>query len=573
MLKRMVVTLVLPVAALLSGCAGQPPNSQGTAFPHYADSILVNGKILKVDKDFGSAQAVAIRDGKFLAVGTTEDIQKLAGPATKRIDLQGRTVLPGLIDTHAHMEDAGVNLYTVPLYRAKSVADALDEIRKFAAKTKPGEWIQGSGWHPPSQLKERRYLTRQEIDSAAPNNPVFLPTGGHFFMANSLAMKIAGISKATLNPEGGEIHKDASGEPDGLLVESAGKLVADHVPPWSPEVRATQFREAMKAFNASGLTSVVLGLSPAADFKTWKSLAGRHEATVRTSLMFSPTGELAPDMSVDEWSKLFSRMGGLSDFGNEWINFAAIKLAIDGGMTLRTALMRDAYPDDQHYHGTAVMAQDKFQQLVAICNRNGWRVGVHAVGDAGIDRVLDAFEYANKESPIVGRRFILIHASLMRQDQMDRAKKLGVRVDVQNSFMWNKAATVARFLGKPVADRAVPTRTLIERMGIENVGAGTDYPVNPMNPFINMYVMVTRKDIQGNVYGADEKITREQALRLYTSAAAGYSFEEKVKGSIEPGKLADLVVISHDLMTVPDEALKDITPVITMVGGEIVYQR
>lgn len=195
------------------------------------------------------------------------------------------------------------------------------------------------------------------------------------------------------------------------------------------------------------------------------------------------------------------------------------------------------------------------------------------VGDLGIDQVLDAFEAADKEKSIRDRRFVLIHASLIRPEQMERAQRLGVRIDFQNVFMWDKAATVERFLGKATADRAVPTRTLIEKMGLNSLGAGTDFPVNPINPFLNMYIMVTRKDPNGNVYGSAETITREQALRLYSSAASRYTFDEARKGTIEPGKLADIVVLSADYAAVPEEQIKDIKVDLTLVGGKVVFQR
>jgi len=289
--------------------------------------------------------------------------------------------------------------------------------------------------------------------------------------------------------------------------------------------------------------------------------------------MFTPTGETIPSISIKDWERFFEQVGASSDFGDDWLTYSAIKLSIDGGMTLRTAYMRDPYPDDPSYRGFRTMGPDRLKELVAVANRHNWRVGVHCVGDAAIDTVLDAFESANREKSILDRRFILIHASLIRPDQIERAKKLGLRADVQNTFMWNKAVSVARFLGKQTAERAVPTRTLIDILGIDNVGGGTDFPTNILNPFINMYVMVTRKDMNGEVFGKDQAITRQEALRLYTTSAARYTFSENRTGSIEPGKLADLVVISDDILTVPDEAIKDIQAVTTIVGGKIVFQR
>jgi hypothetical protein len=402
---------------------------------------------------------------------------------------------------------------------------------------------------------------------------VFLPTVGHFVMVNSAALKLAGITRDTPNPAGGEIEKDkASGEPTGVLAETAIHLVSDIVPDWPFDVRVTQLKKAMAMFNSYGLTSVVSGAVSPRDLSVYQHIRAGNEQTERVSVMFTPTGETIPWGSLKEWEKFFAEVGASSGFGDEWLSYAGIKLAIDGGMTLRTAAMRDAYPDDAAYHGFLTMDAERLKSLVVIANRYNWRVGVHCVGDAAIDTVLDAYEAANKEKSILDRRFILIHASLIRPDQMQRAKRLGVRADVQNSFMWNKASTVARFLGRATAERAVPTRSLIDAMGLDSVGAGTDFPVNPLNPFITMYVMVTRKDQNGDVYGKGEAITRQEAIRLYTSAAARYTFSENRTGSIEPGKLADLVVLSADILTIPDEAIKDVQVVRTIVGGKTVFQ-
>jgi predicted amidohydrolase YtcJ len=541
---------------------------------HYPDIILYNGKVVTVDKNFNIAQAVAIRDGKFLAVGRNTNILALAGRGTLKMDLKGKTVIPGLIDSHNHMEEAGEALYKVPLGKARTVAEALTLIKEWAAKTKAGEWIRGGGWHPLAQLQEKRYLTRWEIDSVAPDNPVFLPTVGHFVMVNSYAMRLAGITKDTPNPTGGEIQRDpVTGEPNGVLAEAAIPLVSNAVPPWPFDLRVKMYKDAMKTFNSAGLTGIVIGVTDPDSFKIYQHIWANREATIRASLMYCPTGEPIPTEPLDEWERIIRGIGCYSDFGDDWLSFSGIKLIVDGGMTLRTAYMREPYPHDTTYYGSSLILPERLNKLVAICNRYNWRVGIHCVGDAAIDKVLEAYEYANKEKSIVGRRFILIHASLMQPDQMERAKRLGVRVDLQNDFMWDKAATVERFLGKERANRACPTRWTIDRMGIESIGAGTDYPVNTYNPFINMYVMVSRKDKNGVVYGANQAINREEALRLYTNGSAAYSFKEHAKGSIESGKLADLVVISHDILTCPEESMKDIQAVTTIVGGKIVYER
>ncbi|MGM4929193.1 amidohydrolase [Tardiphaga sp. 619_E2_N8_5] len=538
--------------------------------PNAPQVVLTGGKILTLDGQSTIAQALAIRDGKILAVGSDAAIKPLAGPQTRVIDLAGKSVVPGLIDTHAHFKAAGLGDYVVNLSGAKDVAGALDLIRAFVAKKQPGAWITTGGWHPPSQLAEKRYLTRQELDSVSPNNPVYLRTVGHFSMANSLALQKAGISKSTPDPAGGAFERDASGDINGVLVETAIPLVENIVPPYTEDEELRQYRLAEAALNRLGITSVVEGATSARDTQILQKLALAGDATVRVGTMFRPE----PPADSAGWDAVMSGNGATSGFGDDWLKLGGIKIFYDGGMTLKTAMMRDAYPDSHDdYHGIAQVTPERLKQLVSIANLRGWRVGVHVVGDLGVDQVLDAFEAADKEKSIKDRRFVLIHASLIRPEQMERARRVGARIDFQNAFMWDKAATVARFLGRPTADRAVPTRTLIEKMGLENLGAGTDFPVNPLNPFLTMYIMVTRKDPAGQVYGASEAIGREQALRLYTSAASRYMFEETRKGTLEAGKLADLVVLSADFMTVPDDQIKDITADMTMVGGKIVFQR
>ncbi|MDA9527734.1 amidohydrolase [Bradyrhizobium sp. CCBAU 25338] len=534
------------------------------------DLVLVNGKVLTLDEQSSVTEAIAVRDGRILATGTSASIRSLAGARTQVLDVSGKTVVPGLIDTHAHFKAAGLADYVVNMSRAKTVADALEAIKTFAVKKKPGEWIVGGAWHPPSQLAEKRYLTRQEIDSVAPDNPVYLRTVGHFSMANTKALEIVGVDKTTADPSGGSFERDSTGDLTGVLVETAIDRVEKAVPPWTEEDEIRQFMIAEGALNSFGITSAVEGATEARDVRILQKIAASGKATLRTGLMFRPE----PPADLSSWEAVMSGNGASSGFGDDWVRFAGIKIFYDGGMTLKTALMRDVYPDSHdNYHGVAQQTPERLTKLVSICNRFGWRVGVHVVGDLGIDQVLDAFEAVDKEKSIRDRRFVLIHASLIRPEQMERARKLGVRVDFQNVFMWDKAATVERFLGRPTADRAVPTKTLIATMGLDSLGAGTDFPVNPINPFLNMYIMVTRKDPKGSVYGSSEAISREQALRLYTSAASRYTFDEGRKGTIQSGKLADFAVLSADYLAVPEEQIKDIKTDITIVGGRVVFQR
>lgn len=558
------------MALLLAACQSAVAQPQFGLAVSAPTLILFNGKIVTLDDHSSVAQALAIRDGKILAIGETSAIRAMVGPQTRTVDLDGKTVVPGLIDTHAHFKAAGLSDYVVDMSRVKSVADALEAIKQFTATKKPGDWIIGSAWHPPSQLAEKRYLTRQEIDSVAPNNPVYLRTVGHFSMANTLALEKAGVNKNTQNPDGGTFERDASGELTGVLVETAIDKVENTVPPWTAQDEFRQFKQAESVLNSFGITSAVEGATSPRDIATLQRVALAGDATLRVGVMFRP--EPPPDNAA--WEAIIRGNGASSGFGDDWLRFAGIKIFYDGGMTLKTALMRDAYPDSHDdYHGVTQQSPERLRELISICNRYDWRVGVHVVGDKGIDQVLDGFEAADREKSIKDRRFILIHASLIRPEQMERAKRLGVRADFQNVFMWDKAATVERFLGADVANRAVPTKTLIEKIGLNSLGAGTDFPVNTINPFINMYIMVTRRDPRGHVYGAGEAVTREQALRLYTSAASHYMFDERKKGTIEVGKFADLAVLSDDPLTVPEDQIKDIKADLTVVDGKVVFQR
>ena len=533
-----------------------------------ADTVYLNGKVITADKAFSIAQAMAVKDGRFVGVGSSAEMQKYVADNTRVVDLQGKTVIPGLMDSHSHMNGAGTAETTAQVIAAKTVADAQAIIAAFikAKNVPPGKWVQTSRWHPPSQLKEQRYLTRQELDAVAPNNPVYVQTVGHFAMANTKALELAGITRDTKNPVGGKIYRDANGDATGLLEETSIDLVTNKIPNPTFEELVTQTIAAERIYNRSGITSTVDAAVSEEQIRVYFTVAERQLASVRTAVMW-----LSRAASAAEFEQTLKAAKYKDNSGNDWVRTAGIKIISDGGMSLKSAYIRDAYADDPHNHGMLALDPIVYKQNVRLANKYGWRIGTHAVGDAAIDLVLDGYEGASNDDSIKNKRFILIHGSLITPDQIVRAKKLGVRVDAQNIFMWDKAATVERFMGPTLANRAVPTKLLMDTLGYEGTAAGTDNPVNILNPFIGMYIMVTRQDPRGKVYGADQAVTREQALRLYTNAGPYYTFEEQKKGAIEVGKFADMVVLSADYLSVPEAEIKDIKPLQTIVNDKVVY--
>jgi predicted amidohydrolase YtcJ len=540
----------------------------GSLAPPSADTVYVNGNVVTVDKAFSLAQAVAVKDGRFVGVGTSDEMRRYVSPTTRVVDLKGRTVIPGLMDSHTHMIGAGAGDTRAPVFRARTVAEAQGIIGEFirTRNVPAGEWVQTTPWHPPSQLAERRYLTRQEIDAVAPNHPVFVQTVGHFAMANTKALELAGITRSTADPVGGKIYRDAGGEATGLLEETAIDLVEHRIPRPTFEQVVAQLVKSQRIYNQSGITSTIDAALSEDEIRAYFAVAERRQATVRAGVMWRPSAGTPAEFEAALKAARFKE-----NQGDDWVRVSGIKIVSDGGMTLRSAYTRESYAGEPHNHGTLALDPAAYKENVRLANRYGWRVGTHAVGDAAVDLVLDAYAGADQDRSIKERRYVVIHGSLMTREQIVRARQLGVRVDAQNVFMWDKAAAVERNMGVTLANRAVPSRWLVDTLGIEGTAAGTDNQVNILNPFVGLYIMVTRKDPTGKVYGADQALTREEALRLYTNAGPYYTFDERRKGSIEVGKLADMVVLSADYLTVPEAGIKDIKVVQTIVNDKVVY--
>jgi predicted amidohydrolase YtcJ len=543
----------LAVAAALVASAGSQARP--------ADTILLNGHIVTVDARFSIAQAVAIADGTIAAVGTNDAVRKLAGPKTMTIDLGGQTVIPGLADGHLHDAGGGPG---VDLSRARSIGDVLASIAARVQASRPGDVItSNSDWHE-AQLKEQRLPYRRDLDAVSPENPVVLVRGGHEYILNSAALAKWGITKEAAQVAGGRISRGADGELNGELIDRAKTLV-----PLSPTPTLTvdALLEQHRKLNASGLTSIRYPGASIEQYRLLQEMKRRGLLTIRVSQLMR--------VDADSAAKMRAAVAALNvqpDDGDDWLRVGGMKLAVDGGF--EGGWMRDPYaePWGEHgaFRGVNTMKQGPFTDVVKELNRLGWRVATHAVGDAAIDEVLAAYEAADAEKSIAGRRWTIEHGFIPQADQFPRMRKLGLVISAQDHLYLAGPSLVA-YWGAARAARTTPLRTYLDQGFV--VAGGTDSPVVPYPPLWVIYHFVSRGTISGGVMGGDQRIGRQDALRVETINNAYLTFEEKTKGSIEPGKLADLVVLPEDILTCPERALEQMQVAMTMVGGRIVYRR
>jgi predicted amidohydrolase YtcJ len=525
------------------------------------DTILVNGHVVTVDASFSVAQAVAIRDGRFSAVGTDAAIRKLAGPNTKTIDLRGQTVIPGLADGHLHDAGGGPG---VDLSRTRSIADILAAVAARVKQSRAGDIIvSNSDWHE-AQLKEHRLPYRKDLDSVSPDNPVVLVRGGHEYILNSAALKKWNIGKDTAQLPGGRITRDAQGELNGELVDRAKSLV--QLPP-GPKLTIEALQEQHRKLNAAGLTSIRYPGASVEQYRLLQEMARRGVLTLRVSQLLR-----LPADSAEAMRAAIAASQVKPDEGDEWVRIGGMKLGVDGGF--EGGWMREPYAEPWGEHGTFrgvnTMKQAPFTDVVKELNRLGWRVATHAVGDAAIDEVLAAYEAANAERSIAGKRWTIEHGFIAQADQFPRMKALDLVISAQN-HLYLAGPSLVNYWGAKRAAWTTPMRAYLDRGFV--VAGGTDSAVVPYPPLWVIYHFVTRDTISGGVLGADQKITRREALQVETINNAYLTFEERVKGSIEPGKLADLVVLPEDILTCPAKNIEAMSVTMTMVGGKIVFQR
>lgn len=542
--------MLVGLAVALSRAQAPPP----------ADTVLVNGHVVTVDARFSTAQAIAIKDGRFTAVGTTADIRKLAGPNTRVVDLHGRTVIPGLADGHLHDAGGGPG---VDLSQARTIADVLRAIGDRVKQSRPGDLVvTNSDWHE-AQLKEHRLVYRKDLDAVAPRNPVVVVRGGHEYILNSAALEKWNVTKQTPQPPGGRITRDGDGELNGELIDRAKALVA--LPP-APKLTIEELQAQHRKLNAAGLTSIRYPGASVAQYRLLQEMEKRGLLTIRVSQLL----RFNSAESADAMRAAIASSGLRPDEGDEWVRVGGMKLGVDGGF--EGGWMREPYaePWGEHgaFRGVNTMKQAAYTDVVKELNREGWRVATHAVGDAAIDEVLAAYEAANAEKPIRGRRWTLEHGFIPQADQFPRLKALDLIISAQD-HLYLAGPSLVKYWGAARANRTTPVREYLDRGFL--VAGGTDSSVVPYPPLWVMYHFITRDTISGGVMGAEQKITRREALQIETINNAYLTFEERLKGSIETGKLADLVVLPEDILTCADKRIEQMHVAMTMVGGKIVY--
>ena len=560
--RRLVPNQLIALGLIFVFFLAAKPVSEGLRAQTPApDVIFVNAKVYTVDPAFSVAEAVAITNGRFAAVGSSAQVRKLAGAGTRIIDLGGKTVVPGLSDNHLHGAGGGPG---VDLSRARTLDEVLHLISARVKQARPGETVvSNADWHE-AQLKEQRLPYRADLDKVAPATPVVVVRGGHEYVLNSAALDKWGITKQTPQPAGGRISRDPNGELNGELLDRAKGLVTL---PDSERPGIEYFIEEHRKLNAAGLTSIRYPGASVEQYRVLQEMRSKGLLSIRVNQLLRP-----PAMNASQMKAMLAASGVKPDEGDEWLRIGGVKLAVDGGFEggWMTELYTKPYDENGTYYGVNTMKQDAYTGIVKELNREGWRVSTHAVGDAAIEEVLTAYEAANAEKPIAGRRWTVEHGFLPREDHFARMKKLDLVISVQD-HLYLAGPSLVRMWGPKRAAWVTPVRAYLDH-GLM-VSGGTDSPVVPYPPLWVFYHFVTRDTISGGVLGRDQQITRQEAMRLETLNNAYTTFEEKIKGSIERGKLADLVVLQDDIMTVPAKTIESMNVLMTVVGGKTVYQR
>ena len=567
------VALMLPYPAIAF---------QGSNTP---DLVIYNAQVITVDQEFSVRQAVAVAGEKILAVGNNEDMLKLAGPATKRVDLNGRTVLPGLIDSHVHATAASMHEFDHTIPTMQTIDDVLAYIKSRVDAVDDGQWITVSQVFI-TRLDDQRFPTRKELDSVAPNNPVFFRTGPDAAL-NSMALQLSGIDKDFKFPEGirGRVELDpTTGELTGII-RSAEKFLAVPNTGSTPSLadRKSRLKQMIADYNSVGITSISDRNASDDAIELYRSLQHSEELNIRVFLYYAINA--ADSMDTIQQKIQTAAESPLHAYNNRlWLR--GIKVFLDGGMLTGSASMQKPWGvssiygiNDPEYRGVRYIEPEKLYAISKLALTSELQMTAHAVGDAAVELLVKTYETIDRDDfSIQGKRPCVTHCNFMSAEVIDTMARLGIVADLQPAWLWLDGKTLRKQFGEERMEFFQPYRTLFEKQVV--VGGGSDHmqkigsmrSVNPYNPFLGMWIAMQRQPRSDDrLLRPEQSITREQAIRLYTTNNAWLSFEEDQKGSIEPGKLADMIVLETDILHCPVDQVKEIQVLQTFVGGKQVY--
>jgi len=562
--------------------------------PEPADVLYFNGRIYTMDHSMNVAQAMATRGDRIVAIGSIEEVGHRV-KAKQKVDLEGKTVMPGFIDAHAHLMSLGIAKITVNVLETPSELAAAERVLERARKSDPGQWIRGRGWDQ-NVWPTKRFPIHQTLDKISPNNPVYLSrVDGHAAWVNQKALDIAGITKETQDPPGGKIVRDGAGNPTGVLVDNAMALVFKYLPP--PTVKESE--EAIKLAIGECLQYGVVGIGDmgvdSKEIEVYKGLIDRKEFPFRVYAAIDGLGD-----TWDEYTKKVGSnqpKGMLLGYGGNRLWVRAIKLYVDGALGSRGAALLEPYSDDPENRGLTVTDEKSLRQAVDEALANGFQVCTHAIGDRANNIILNVYEAALKNHPVVDHRLRVEHAQILSLTDIPRFKQLGVIPSMQPTHCTSDMYWAEARLGPSRILGAYAWRSLLETGVI--IPGGSDFPVESPNPILGIYAAVTRQDLQGrpnnaqdvkayfqlsqsgirdtasfsNGWYPSQKMTREEALKAYTNWASFAAFQENLNGSLERNKLADFIVLSKDIMRVDAKEIPGTVVEKTFVGGTLVYSR
>jgi predicted amidohydrolase YtcJ len=531
-----------------------------------ADIVFINGEVITVDKKNSIVESVAVKENRIVGVGSNQEVKGFIGEETKVIDLEGKTLLPGFIDSHIHLILYGVYQLGVSCKadHINSVAAVLDDLKKKALEIPKGEWIRAWGFNE-TAVKENRYLTIDELDAISTDHPILVSrTCGHISVVNSKALEIAKIDNNTPDPKGGVIEKDQTGRLTGRLIEAAN-MKMNEIASYTESELMKAVKIASEHFIAAGITSIhEAGAFGPDSYRLLQKSVKSKDIRVRIYAMISSLND------SHEFVEKMIKAGVITGTGDEKFKIGPAKLFIDGSSTGPTIATRNPYSSDSNNSGILYYSEEEIYRVLGEAHKKGYQITVHAQGDRAIEMYLNCVEKALEEFPRKNHRHRIEHAGISTPDLQERIKKLELIPIPNPPFPYEFGEIYIHNYGERV-NYMYPVRDFIDR-GIM-VAGGSDSPVTNYNPLLGIHIAVNRKSQTGVEIGTNQSISVIEAIKMYTWNGAYASFEEEIKGSIEVGKLADLVVLSDSILCVNPNKIKDLKVEATIIDGEILYQR